>query len=162
MSDARLRAVAAGLALVGAVSSGYLTWVHYAEVEPFCTGISNCVRVQSSEYAELVGVPVALIGLIGYLAVLGALAVPGEPGRLLAAFLTLVGVGFSGYLTYLELAVIHAVCQWCVASALVMAALAGVSIARLLRDPETAAAGRRGGPLTRAGGGVGASAPRPR
>jgi uncharacterized membrane protein len=140
MSDARLRAVAAGLALAGAAISGYLTWVHYAEVEPVCTGISDCVRVQSSEYAELAGIPVALIGLLGYVAVLAAVAVPGEPGRLLAVFLTLVGVGFSAYLTYVELAVIDAICQWCVASALVMAGLAGVSIARVLRAPETAAA----------------------
>jgi uncharacterized membrane protein len=140
MSDARLRAVAAGLALAGGAISGYLTWVHYAEVEPVCTGISDCVRVQSSEYAELAGIPVALIGLLGYVALLAALAVPGEPGRLPAVFLTLVGVGFSAYLTYIELAVIHAICQWCVASALVMAALAGVSIARVLRAPDIAAA----------------------
>jgi uncharacterized membrane protein len=65
---------------VGAVSSGYLTWVHYAEVEPLCTGVSNCVRVQSSEYAELAGVPVALVGLVGCLAVLAALAVAGDRG----------------------------------------------------------------------------------
>jgi uncharacterized membrane protein len=140
MSDARLRAVAAGLALAGAAISGYLTWVHYAEVEPLCTGIGNCVRVQSSEYAQLAGVPVALVGLAGYLAVLASLAVAGEPGRLLPAFLTLVGLGFSAFLTYVELAVIHAVCQWCVASSLVMAGLAGVNIARVLRAPEAATA----------------------
>ena len=139
MSDVRLRAVAAGLALAGAAMAGYLTWVHYAEVEPLCTGISNCVRVQSSDYAELAGVPVALVGLVGYLAVLASLGIAGEPGRLLTAFMTLVGVGFSAYLSYVELAVIHAICQWCVASALVMAGLAGVSIARVLRAPDAAA-----------------------
>ncbi len=130
MSDDLLRRIAAALALVGVAISGYLTWVHYADVEPLCTGISDCVRVQGSEYAELAGVPVAVIGLAGYLAVLGSLAVPGEQGRLLGVFLTLVGVGFSGYLTYLELAVIHAICQWCVASAVVMAGLTGVCFAR--------------------------------
>lgn len=140
MSDASLRAVAAGLALAGLAISGYLTWVHYAEVEPVCTGISDCVRVQGSEYAELAGVPVAVIGLVGYVAVLVSLAVAGELGRLLPVFLTLVGVGFSAYLTYVELAVIHAICQWCVASALVMVALAGVSICRVLRTPDVDAA----------------------
>lgn len=133
MTDDRLRAVAAALALVGVAISGYLTWVHYAEVEPVCTGISNCVRVQSSKYAELGGIPVAVIGLAGYLAILGSLGVRGETGRLLTAFLALVGVGFSAYLTYLELAVIHAICQWCVASAAVMAALAVVAVGRYLR-----------------------------
>ena len=133
MSDDRLRQIAAALALVGVAISAYLSWVHYAEVEPICTGISDCVRVQSSEYAKLAGVPVAVMGLTGYLAILGSLAVPGEQGRMLGAFLALVGLGFSGYLTYLELAVIHAICQWCVASAIVMAGLAGVCVARAAR-----------------------------
>jgi uncharacterized membrane protein len=129
--------LAAGLALAGLAISAYLTWVHYADVEPICSGISDCAKVQASKYAELSGVPVAVIGLAGYVAILGSLAVPGENGRLLAVFLTLVGVGFSGYLTYLELAVIDAICQWCVASAVVMTALAGVCIARVgLLDRE--------------------------
>jgi uncharacterized membrane protein len=122
--------IAAGLALAGLAISAYLTWVHYADVEPICSGISDCARVQASKYAELAGVPVALIGLLGYVAILGSLAVPGENGRTLGAFLALVGFGFSAYLTYLELAVIDAVCQWCVASAVVMTALAAVCVAR--------------------------------
>ena len=56
----------AGLALFGLAISAYLTWVHYAGIEPVCSSISNCERVQSSDYAELVGVPVALIGVVGY------------------------------------------------------------------------------------------------
>lgn len=123
--------LAAGLALAGLAISAYLTWVHYADVEPVCTGISDCAKVQSSKYAELAGVPVAVIGLAGYVAILGSLFVPGENGRTLGAFLALVGFGFSAYLTYLELFVIDAICQWCVASAIVMTALAGVAIARL-------------------------------
>jgi len=130
-----LRATAFVLALAGAAISGYLTWVHYAEVEPVCTGISDCVKVQNSEYAELAGISVAVIGLGGYLAVLASLALPGERGLLLTAFLTLVGVGFSIYLTYVELVVIDAICQWCVASAAIMLALAGVAVARVLSEP---------------------------
>jgi uncharacterized membrane protein len=84
--------------------------------------------VQSSPYAKLGGVPVAIVGLAGYLAVLASLALP---DRALTAFLALVGAGFSAYLTYLELAVIDAVCQWCVASAVIMTALALASVARL-------------------------------
>ncbi len=56
----------AGLAVLGLALSAYLTWVHYAGIEPVCSGISDCERVQSSDYAELVGVPVALIGVVGY------------------------------------------------------------------------------------------------
>lgn len=135
----RLTLVVAALAVVGAAIAGYLTWVHYAELQPFCVGGGGaCERVQSSPYAELAGVPVAVLGLAGYLAVLGSLALP---DRSVTTFLALVGAGFSAYLTYLELAVIHAVCQWCVASAVVMTALAAASVARLLRRTTDAPTG---------------------
>ena len=73
----RLTAVVAVLSLVGAAIAGYLTWVHFAELQPFCVGGGGgCERVQSSAYAKLAGVPVAVIGLAGYLAVLASLALP--------------------------------------------------------------------------------------
>jgi uncharacterized membrane protein len=129
-----LRRATAGLALIGIAIAGYLTWVHYAGLEPVCVGGGGgCERVQSSRWAELAGVPVAVLGLAGYVAILASLALPEEPGALVAAFLSLVGFGFSAWLTYVELAKIDAVCQWCVASAAVMTALALVSVARALR-----------------------------
>lgn len=128
----RLTGATAALSVLGAAIAGYLTWVHYAELQPYCVGGGNaCERVQSSPYAELAGIPVAVLGLAGYLAILASLALS---DRSVTAFLALVGFGFSAYLTYLELAVIHAICQWCVASAVVMTALAGVAVARLLAD----------------------------
>jgi uncharacterized membrane protein len=130
----RLRLATALLALAGVAIAGYLTWVHYAELEPICAGGGGgCERVQSSPYAELAGVPVALLGLLGYATVLASLALPEAAGSTLAAFVSLVGFGFSAWLTYVELAKLDAVCQWCVASALVMTGLAAVSVARLLR-----------------------------
>jgi uncharacterized membrane protein len=129
-----LRAATAALALAGVAVAGYLTWVHYADLQPFCVGGGGaCERVQTSEYAALFGIPVAVLGLAGYLALLGSLALPEEPGRLVAALLSLTGAGFSAYLTWIELAELHAVCQWCVASAVIMLALAAVSVVRLLR-----------------------------
>jgi uncharacterized membrane protein len=92
--------------------------------------------VQSSRWAELAGVPVAVLGLAGYLAILASLALPEEQGAPAAAFLSLVSFGFSAWLTYVEIARIDAICQWCVASAVLMTALALVSVARLLRDGE--------------------------
>jgi uncharacterized membrane protein len=65
-------------------------------------------------------------------ALLGSLAVRGEPGRLGAAAIALTGAGFSLYLTYLELFEIHAICIWCVVSAALMVALAVLSVVRLL------------------------------
>jgi uncharacterized membrane protein len=136
-----VRRATAVLALVGLGIAGYLTWVHYAGLEPVCVGgTGGCERVQSSRWAELAGVPVAVLGLGGYAAILASLALPEEQGALAAAFLSLVGFGFSAWLTYVEIAKIDAICQWCVASAVLMTALALVSVARLLRSAERPAA----------------------
>jgi uncharacterized membrane protein len=133
-ADRRLTIAIAAIAVVGLAVAGYLTYVHYADVAPICTGGSHgCEKVQTSSYAKVAGIPVALIGLAGYLAILGSLAIRGERGVLATAALTLVGFGFSMYLTYLELFEIDAICQWCVASAVLMTLLAGLAVTRLLR-----------------------------
>ena len=122
------------LALAGIGIAGYLTWVHYADLSPVCVGGGGgCEKVQLSDWAKLGGVPVALLGLGAYVVVLASLALPEELGRSVAAFVTLVGFGFSAWLTYVELVEIEAICQWCVASAVVMTLLALVSVARILR-----------------------------
>jgi uncharacterized membrane protein len=134
-----LRTATALLAVTGIAIAGYLTWVHYAELDPVCVGGGGgCERVQTSDWAELAGVPVALLGLLGYVTILLSLALPEDPGAAAAAFLSLVGFGFSAWLTYVELEKIDAVCQWCVASALVMTALAAVSVTRMLRGAAVA------------------------
>jgi uncharacterized membrane protein len=129
-----MRRATAVLALVGIGIAGYLTWIHYAGLDPVCVGGGGgCERVQSSRWAELAGVPVAVLGLAGYVGILASLALPEDQGAPVAAFLALVGCGFSVWLTYVEIAKIEAICQWCVASAVLMTALALVSVARLLR-----------------------------
>jgi uncharacterized membrane protein len=143
MSDRRLRLAVAVLSVAGLGVAGYLTWAHYADVEPICAGGSGgCERVQSSDYAELAGVPVALLGLFGYGAILASLAVPGDAGRFAGALVALTGFGFSAWLTYVELFEIDAICQWCVASAVLMTALAIVTSLRLAA-PRTAGSGHR-------------------
>ncbi len=130
-----MRRLTAVLAIVGIGIAGYLTWIHYAGLDPVCVGGGGgCERVQSSRWAELAGIPVAVLGLAGYVAIFASLALPEEPGALAAAFLSLVGFGFSVWLTYVEIVKIDAICQWCVASAVLMTALALVSVARVLRD----------------------------
>ena len=121
----------AGLALLGLAISAYLTWVHYAGIEPVCTGISDCERVQGSEYAELVGIPVALLGVAGYAALLGSLWVRVE----LTALLSYLALAFSAYLTWAELFRIDAICQWCVVSALTTLAIAVLATLRALGAP---------------------------
>ena len=134
MSERRLRIAITLLALAGAAVAGYLTFVHYEELEPLCVGGGGgCEKVQSSRFAELAGVPVAVLGLACYLLILGSVAVPGDAGRFGGALLALSGFGFSAYLTYLELFEIEAICQWCVVSAVLMTALAAVTVMRALR-----------------------------
>jgi uncharacterized membrane protein len=100
----------------------------------------GCETVQSSSYAKLAGIPVPLLGLVGYALILASLFVPGDAGRMATAGLAVVGFGFSLYLTYVELFKIEAICQWCVASAVLMTLLAILSVVRLLRAPPEPAA----------------------
>jgi uncharacterized membrane protein len=121
VSERSVRILLAVLALAGLCMSAYLTWVHLRGVAPVClAGGGGCETVQSSRYAEILGVPVAALGLGGYAGLLLSALLRGEGGALLGLFVTLVSVLFSAYLTYLELFVIYAICQWCVSSAALM------------------------------------------
>ena len=132
MSDRTLRAAAAAVAAAGAGVAGYLTWAHYSHTAVACVRGGGCETVQSSSYAELASVPVALLGLVAYSAVLVLLAWDAPHARLGAAAIALVGVVFSVYLLTLQLFVIHAVCVWCLANDVLIApALAVVTALRL-------------------------------
>jgi uncharacterized membrane protein len=128
------------LAALGILVSGYLTLKRLTGGSLACTRWAQCDLVNSSSYATIGGVPVALIGLAGYLLLfgLGAVAVQAQGIRrrraLQAGFLLSVGgLLFSIYLTYLELYVIQAVCSWCVASAVIILLLALVGGLNLRR-----------------------------
>ena len=134
MTDQRLKIAIGAIAVLGIAIAGYLVYVHYAGIEPICAaGSGGCEKVQTSDYAKLAGVPVAVLGLAGYILILGSLFVPGDAGLLGGAALALGGFGFSAYLTYRELFTIDAICQWCVASAVLMTALAILTVWRVLR-----------------------------
>lgn len=129
----RLRTATIAVAVVGTAIAAYLTYIHYAGIEPICAASGGCEKVQSSTYAELAGIPVALLGLIGYVGILAAAIAPGDGARLAASTLALGGFAFSLYLTYLELFEIDAICQWCVGSAVVMTVLAVLTTLRVAR-----------------------------
>ena len=132
MNDVVLRRTSEALGLTGVGIAGYLTYVHYAGLHPVC-GISHgCETVQTSSYASLLGVPVALLGLISYALILVSLRMRGERALLGGYALTLIAFAFSVYLTYREVFTIHAICSWCVSSAIVFTLLAIVGAVRVL------------------------------
>ena len=111
----KLRWLMLAVALLGLAVAAYLTYVHYQGISPACTAGQSCVKVQTSQWSKLEGVPVALIGLIGYVLIASSLLAPDrDETRLATLGLTLIGFGFSGYLTYRELFSIHAICEWCI------------------------------------------------
>lgn len=121
------------IATAGLGVASYLTYVHYSGAPPACTAGGSCLKVQTSVYSELAGVPVALIGLLGYIAILGSLVAPNtETSRFATAAFTLTGFAFSCYLTYRELFSIHAICEWCVSSAVMMTILMCLALWRFL------------------------------
>jgi uncharacterized membrane protein len=121
VSDKDLRLLLAALSAAGLLISAYLTWSYLRGVVPACVGDSSgCEAVQTSRYSAILGVPVAALGLAGYAGLLTSALLKGEGWVFFGLFVALVGVLFSGYLTWLELSVIRAICQWCVTSALLM------------------------------------------
>jgi uncharacterized membrane protein len=114
------------VALVGVAVAGYLTYVHYRPAALICTAGGGCETVQESSYAELIGIPVALLGLLGYVAVLVLVAWDSELARTLAAAVALTAVGFVVYLITLQAFVIDAWCVWCLVNDLVIVPLLAV------------------------------------
>ena len=137
----RYRQAIALLALVGLFVALYL-WLHALGFGgPIKCGTGGCDTVQASPYAVFLGIPVAFYGVVGYLSILVVAIVALRPAalleprwNLLLVGLATVGVAFTGYLTYLELFVIHAICRWCVGSAVIITVIWIVSLLSL-RSP---------------------------
>jgi uncharacterized membrane protein len=139
--DRRLKIAIGVLCLIGIGVASYLTYTHYAGIKVVCLSSGGCETVQSSVYSKLGGIPVAVLGLAGYIGILLSLAVRGDIGRAAGFGLALVGFLFSAYLTYRELFTIKAICQWCVSSAVIMTLLVILTAIRVLRvEPDEPAA----------------------
>lgn len=129
-------------AVIGLLIAAYTTYEHY---NGFATllcvgghhGQSTCEQVQSSRWSELAGIPVSVLGLVGYFALLVSLPARGELARAFGFLVALVGFGFSAYLTYRELFTLKEICEWCVGSAICMTILMVLTGVRFLRgEPQ--------------------------
>jgi uncharacterized membrane protein len=130
-SERKLRIAAALLALAGIAVATYITIAESGGGAPKClAGGTGCETVAESRYSHLAGINVAVIGIAGYAVLLAAAVLPGDAGRFGGFLTALVGFGFSAYLTYLELFVIDAICQWCLVSAVLMTLSLAVAATR--------------------------------
>jgi len=130
VNERPLRLAAAALALVGAGLAAYLLSARYTGATLACSS-GGCETVQRSRYSELLGVPVAALGLFAYLTLLVAAVARGELARLAQAMVALTALGFTTYLLFVQLWLIGAVCDWCLAGDAVTTALAGLALVRL-------------------------------
>ncbi len=130
-SERVLRTIAGALALAGIGVATYITVADAGGGAPQClAGGHGCQAVADSSYSHVVGVNVAVFGIVGYVLLALCAGIVGDVARIAGLGIALVGFGFSAYLTYLELFVIDAICQWCVASAVLMTLLLVVSALR--------------------------------
>ena len=140
MNNHRLRIFSVILAVIGLIDSIYLSWEKIFHVEVFCGGSGDCQTVANSPYSEIAGIPIAFLGVGVYIVIIALLYLEGrgtfwrQNSPLIIFGLTLAGTIYSIFLTYLEIAVIYAICPYCVISAVVMTLLFIVAIIRLFRD----------------------------
>ena len=135
------RVIALILAVLGVLVSGYLAWAEVTGAETVClnTGAINCETVQNSAYSSTFGIPVAVLGFVGFVGMLVLLLLEDQIpflaayGRTLVAGAALFGVLFQAYLTVIEATVLEAWCQWCVLSFIIVTLLFAVSAFRLYR-----------------------------
>ena len=139
MSDSLLRRLGIVFSTLGLLVALYLIYIKYNPASALCLASGGCEVVNTSKYSAIRGVPVAALGAIGYLMMLVTLILEsrntlvGEWGPLGLFALALVGTLYSAYLTYIEVAVIHRICPYCVTSAVIMTLLLVISSIRLRR-----------------------------
>ena len=133
MNERRLRLTVAVLATAGAAVAGYLTYARYTDTTLVCA-TGGCETVQRSEYAVLAGIPVAVLGVLTYLVLLGTAFTRGQLSKATGAVLAISGALFAAYLLWAQVFLIDAVCQWCLMSDVVITLLAAACVLRLRSD----------------------------
>jgi uncharacterized membrane protein len=132
-AEGALRGVGTFLATFGIGVATYIAIADSGGGSPVCiAGGHGCQTVAESSYSHLAGVNIAIFGIAGYVVLLACALLRGDAFRMTAFVVSLIGFGYSLYLTYLEIFTIDAICQWCVASAVLMALLFVTSAVRML------------------------------
>jgi uncharacterized membrane protein len=144
-TEANLRRAIAFVAALGVGVATYIAIADSGGGAPAClAGGGGCETVANSSYSHIAGVNVAIFGIAGYVTLLATAFFVNDLARLVGFATALGGFGFSVYLTYLELFKIEAICQWCVASAVLMTILFGLNATRLLGYAGSGAGGASG------------------
>ncbi len=128
------------LGAIGLIDALYLVWIKISSSTAMCFGVGDCEAVNTSVYSTIHGIPIAVFGALAYAAILGCLLL--EPrmslftewGPLIVFGLAFAGTLYSAYLTYIEIAVLHKICPYCVTSAIAITLLCVVSGIRLQRQ----------------------------
>ena len=132
-SEATLRRSIAFIATLGIGVATYITIVESGGGAPAClAGGGGCHTVAQSSYSHIAGINIAIFGIVGYVGIFLTAFFVSDLARLAGFGIALGGFGFSIYLTYLEIWVIEAICQWCVGSAILMTILFLLNAARLI------------------------------
>lgn len=139
--DRLLYRLSIALAILGILVSIYMTVFKLTQNESMCLGNGGCSIVNNSIYSEVYGIPVAVVGVAGYASILAALLAAGrsaflrQNGVMIIFGLALAGFLFTLYLIYVEVALIHALCPFCITSQITMTLLFILSVLRLAREP---------------------------
>lgn len=137
LSGEALRRIAVVLSIIGLLVAIYLVYIKFNPSSTLCVGAGDCEAVNMSIYSEIRGIPVAALGAFAYAFLLGLLFLENqlklfeEWGPLVGFGTALAGALYSAYLTYIEVAVIHKICPYCVTSAIVMMLLLVITSIRL-------------------------------
>jgi uncharacterized membrane protein len=132
-AEGTLQRIATFVATFGIAVAAYIAIAEAGGDSPVClAGGSGCRTVAESSYSHLFGVNIAIFGIVGYALLLAAALLRGDAARMAGFALSLTGFGYSVFLTYLELFKIEAICQWCVASAVLMTILFGLNAVRMV------------------------------
>jgi uncharacterized membrane protein len=132
-SERILRSAIAFVGVLGLCVATYIFISDSTSGAPAClAGGGGCETVAKSSYSHILGINVAIFGILGWIFILATVLWGNDYARLGGFLFTLGGFGFSIYLTYLEIWKIEAICQWCVANAILMTICFLLNVTRLL------------------------------